>query len=455
MKPRYSLRNRLAGFAILVVASTMLATWIGLTIIFERSVERREGQELDSYLDQIIGGIRFGPNGEITLERDLSDPRFDQVQGGLYYQVGTLDGTIVLKSRSLWDTALELPDDDHEPGTVHVYQHEGPNTTNLLLHESRIEFVNKGATQSLLITVAIDTTELEALKSGFSRDLVLALVSLAVVLLFGFAFQIVAGLRPLDRLRQGISDVKSGRDKRLLTDAPTEVVPLIDEVNSLLDLQEESMIRAQDRAADLAHGLKTPLTALATDIEKLRKIGADDIADDIQELSSRMRRHLERELALARDRHGRASARTSAQTELSAIARALEKTPKGETITYVNNVPKWVELAVDQGDFLEVAGNLLENATKFAKSKITIDSGIKDGWATIVVSDDGPGVDAERIAHISKRGVRLDTSGSGLGLAIVKDIVDAYQGQLLLKNKPDGGLAATVILPMSKVLDLA
>lgn len=454
MNPRYSLRNRLAGFAILVVASTMLATWIGLTIIFERSVERREGQELDSYLDQIIGGLRFGPNGEVTLERELSDPRFDQVLGGLYYQVSTLDGTIVLKSRSLWDTTLDLPDDVHEPGAVHVYQHAGPNDTDLLLHESRIEFLNKGETQSLLITVAIDTTELEALKSGFSRDLVLALVSLAVVLLFGFAFQIGAGLRPLDRLRQGISDVKSGREKRLSTDAPTEVIPLIDEVNSLLDLQEESMIRAQDRAADLAHGLKTPLTALGTDIEKLRKIGADTIADDIQELSSRMRRHLDRELALARDRHGRASARTSAQTALSSIVRALEKTPKGEKRIYANNVPNWVQLAVDQGDFLEVAGNLLENATKFAASKIAIDCGVKDGWATIVVSDDGPGVDAKRLTHISKRGVRLDTSGSGLGLAIVKDIVDAYQGQLFLENKPDGGLSATVILPVSKKIDL-
>ena len=209
------------------------------------------------------------------------------------------------------------------------------------------------------------------------------------------------------------------------------------------------MVRARDRAADLAHGLKTPLTALATDIARLRAIGADDIADDIDELSSRMRRHLDRELARARDRHGRAHARTAAKTAIDSIIRTLAKTPKGEKLQFQNMVPEWVELAVDQGDFLEVAGNLLENACKFANETISVECGVRDGWASIIVSDDGPGVSASLISYIAQRGVRLDTveSGSGLGLAIVKDIVDAYGGQLRLENRTGGGLTAAVAFP--------
>lgn len=446
-----SIRLRLAAFAILVVASTMVITWIGLSLLFERHVERREGQALDAQLQQIIGGLRFEQDGTVKLSRNLADPRFGKVFGGLYFQVATLSGNVILKSRSLWDAELDLPDDALVPGEIHVHTRPGPNSSTLLLHESRIEIPARGSYLPVLVTVGIDKAEIMALKAGFARDLVPALAALALVLLAGFAIQISIGIRPLDRLRHGITDVKSGKTKRLATDAPNEVTPLINEVNSLLDQQDESMIRARDRAADLAHGLKTPLTALGTDIAKLRKRGVDDIADDIQELSLRMRRHLDRELALARDRHGRPNARVAVQPAIASIIRTLEKTPKGENQHFHNNIPEGVELAVEQGDFLEIAGNLLENASRFATSQITVDCDVVDDRAVITVSDDGPGVEDAKIAQIAKRGVRLDTSGagSGLGLAIVNDIIDAYEGELTLENRLGGGLSAVMVLPIA------
>jgi len=451
MMQRYSLRLRLVGFAILIVVGAMVATWAGLTLLFERNIERLEGQRLDTHLERIIGGLRIQPDESVVLSRELSDPRFGAVFGGLYFQVATLEGEVILKSRSLWDTEIGLPDDVHAPGDIIAYERSGPNNTTLLIHESRINFVGRGKSLPLIVTVGIDKAELIALRAGFSRDLVLALAALAVVLLLGFAFQISVGLRPLDRLRKGISDVRSGQTKRLPTNAPSEVRPLIEEVNTLLDLQDENMVRARDRAADMAHGLKTPLTALGTDIARLRKIGADDIADDIEEISARMRRHLDRELALARDRHGRDNASTAGRSAIDSIIRALEKTPQGERLNYHNNVQEWVNLAVDQGDFLEIAGNLLENAVKFASSSISVDCEVRDGWASINISDDGQGVAATKISHIAKRGVRLDTSeaGSGLGLAIVKDLVEVYRGLLVLNNRPEGGLSVILTLPVA------
>ena len=441
-----SIRLRLVAVATVIVIGMMIVTGFGLTMLLERNVERREGQELDAHLQQIIGGLRFQTDGTVKLSRDLTDPRFGQVFGGLYFQVARLDGDIILKSRSLWDTVLSLPEDTVDPGEVHIHSRPGPNNTTLLIHESRVAFVDRGQEMPLLVSVGIDKSEIIALKSGFTRDLIPTLSLLAVALLMGFAFQIGVGMRPLDRIRKGVANVKSGEAQRLPTDAPSEVAPLIQEVNSLLDQQDDSMARARDRAADLAHGLKTPLTALGTDIERLRKIGAEDIADDIQELSVRMRRHLDRELALARDRHGRKNARTTVKPALESIIRTLAKTPKGEVLKFQSTVPEWVELAVEQGDFLEVVGNLLENATKFAKDTISIECGVRDGWASIIINDDGPGVTDSKIAHIATRGVRLDMAGTGagLGLAIVKDIVEANGGHLHLENRTGRGLSVTV-----------
>lgn len=446
-----SIRLRLIAVATVIVIGMMIVTGFGLTMLLERNIERREGQELDAHLQQIIGGLRFQPDGTVKLSRDLTDPRFGQVFGGLYYQVANLDGDVILKSRSLWDTVLSLPEDTVDPGEVHVHSRPGPNNTTLLIHESRIVILEKGEETPLLVSVGIDKTEIMALKAGFTRDLIPTLSILAVALLVGFAFQIGVGIRPLDRLRKGVASVKSGEARRLPTNAPSEVAPLIQEVNSLLDQQDDSMARARDRAADLAHGLKTPLTALGTDIARLRKIGADDIANDIQDLSTRMRRHLDRELALARDRHGRKNTRTAAKPALDLVIRTLVKTPKGENLNFQSTVPDWVELAVEQGDFLEVVGNLLENACKFASSTISIECGVRDGWASIMISDDGPGVADSKIAHITTRGVRLDTAGtgSGLGLAIVKDIVDAYGGQLRLENRNGSGLTVTIAFPVA------
>ena len=150
------------------------------------------------------------------------------------------------------------------------------------------------------ISVAVDRKEISQLGSGFARDLVPALGILGAVLLLGFAFQVAAGLRPLGTVQDALGAVRSGRARRLQINGPQEVEPLVNEVNALLEAQENEMIRARDRAADLAHGLKTPLTALSTSIQRLRAKGEIELADEIDGQAERIRRHIERELARAR-----------------------------------------------------------------------------------------------------------------------------------------------------------
>lgn len=437
-----SLRLRLTLYAALIVVGAIALTGIGLTFQFQRHIERRVGQELNAQLTQIIGDLRFDDTGTPSLARPLSDPRFGRVFGGLYYQVLSMTGETLIKSRSLWDTQLALPDDVLSPGELHVHKHPGPNGSTLLVHERVVTFPERATDKQLRISVGIDTGEIMTLREGFSNDLFVPLGLLAAVLLGGFAVQIGAGLRPMDELRQNVADIRTGKAKRLSGPVPSEVEPLVEEVNGLLDLQEQSMIRARDRAADMAHGLKTPLTALATDIGRLRERGEVEIANDIQELGNRMKRHLDHELARARHRHSGDAVQTDAHNALTAIIRTLTRTPAGEKISFQNNVPAKSLLSIDLDDFNDVAGNLLENACRYGESNVSVDLELIDGKARLRISDDGPGLSDDQIMQVALRGVRLDSSGqgAGLGLSIVRDILDAYGGQLYVEQNTPKGL---------------
>jgi signal transduction histidine kinase len=232
---------------------------------------------------------------------------------------------------------------------------------------------------------------------------------------------------------------------------PKEIAPLVEEVNALLDAQDLAISRARDRAANLAHGLKTPLSALNSDIERLRAKGETDIADDISELAHRMRRHMERELARARLRHGRSQERILLKPIVDGIFRALKRTPSGEDLDLRNNVGATLAVPVDADDLNELVGNLAENAVRFARSQVLVDTEIASEAVVIRISDDGPGLDQAGMISATTPGQRLDQSetGAGLGLAISSDIVDSFGGQLDFGSSPSGGLEVRISIPLT------
>lgn len=449
MRMARSLRFRLLAFAVAVVVVAMVAAGLGLTALFARHLERRVGQELDTHLQQLVGAIRFDAQGRMSLEREPSDPRFMRVLGGLYWQVEDGAGGQRLSSRSLWNEALALPPGPVEAGAIRIHRIPGPDGAALLVHERAVIVAVQGADRLIRVSAAIDRGEIDLLRRGFARDLAPALGVLGVVLLVGFGVQIGAGLRPLDTVREALGRVRAGTASRLEADGPTEIAPLVAEVNSLLEAQEREIARARDRAADLAHGLKTPLTALASDVERLREKGETELADDIDDLAQRMSRHMDRELARARIRHGRAGARPLVARVAADIVRTLERTPDGQRVRFENAAPADMAVAVDPQDLAEMLGNLIENAARHAGSLVRVAAARQGGRDRIVVEDDGPGLKDPDRATAVLRGVRLDVSGAGagLGLAIVQDIVAAYGGALKLEGSALGGLAAEIELP--------
>ncbi|MCC7045126.1 MAG: HAMP domain-containing histidine kinase [Alphaproteobacteria bacterium] len=442
-----SLRLRLWLGAIVAILAALAVAGFGLTLLFERHVLRNVADDLDVHLRQLAAGIDIDAAGRLAIVRAPADPRFADPLSGLYWQAGD-DGDRLLRSRSLWDFALELPPDFPEAATLHRHELPGPGGTRLLVAERRVEMTAGGERRAIRLAVGSDLARVAAARRAFAGDLAVALGSLAAVLGLAAWVQIQLGLRPLAAIRAAIAAIRDGGPARLDTSVPIEVRPLVDEVNALLDSQERDMARARDRAADLAHGLKTPLAALAADARRLRAKGDSDIAGDIDGLAETMRRHVDRELVLARIGAAarlRAAKSTLVRPLVAGLIATLARTPIGERIAFDAQVAADRAVPFDRSDLAEVLGNLMENAARHARGRVRIRAA--DGARpTLTVEDDGPGVSVADRPRILERGRRLDGRGgdAGLGLAIVQDVLDAYGWRLELGDSPLGGLAATI-----------
>ncbi len=437
-----SLKARLFVIQMLSMTLAMVVTGYGLIFLFERHAERRLSVELDTYITQIAAGVSFGPTGTPHTASKLADPRFEKIFSGLYWQINDETSGKSALSRSLWDTKLKLPDDKLGLGNVHVHRLKGPRNATILAHERRLQFSSASGNQSVRIVVGIDTAELQAMSAQFSNEVIVALIMLGTFLLIAGAIQVTIGLNPLKLVQKSIAEIRNGTSSRIETSVPLEISPLVDEVNDLLTTQEKTLQKAKNRASDLAHGFKTPLTALKTDVTRLRKKGQNKIADDIEATSLIMRRQIERELNKARIRDIRAITPVHIAPSVDQIVKTLMRTPDSENKTFEISCERQLTVQMDKDDLNEVLGNLLENAVKHARSKISVRVCQKASHTKFMIEDDGKGISDQLRKAAQQRGVRLDETiaGSGLGLAIVGDVLDAYGETLYLHKSPSGGL---------------
>jgi signal transduction histidine kinase len=441
---RTSLRLRLIAGGAAAILIALSVAGIGLTILFERHVSRTIADDLEVHLKQLLDGIEVDADGKLAVVRPPADPRFADPLSGLYWQIGD-DRDQLLRSRSLWDTTLLAPIDRLAPGDVHHHELTGPAGARLMIVERQVILTIGGHPVPIRAVVAVDLARVTAAGMAFAKDLIAALGILGLVLALATSVQVLLGLRPLDALRHGIADIRSGRSRRLPSDVPSEVLALVEEVNALLEAQDREIERSRGRAADLAHGLKTPLAALASDAGRLRQRGETALARDIESVGNAMSRHVDRELARARlrsePRHG-----DNVVVELAplvgSLVTILSRTPAGQQIGFQIDVADGVWLPFDRTDLAEVLGNLLDNATRHAKSRVRIVAA-GDG-RSVAVEDDGGGIEAAARNKVLARGIRLDQrgEGAGLGLSIVQDVLEAYGWSLRLTGSKLGGLKA-------------
>ncbi len=445
-----SLRLRLlaAGAGSIVIALAIAG--VGLLLLFERHVERRMTVELEADLRQLVSGLERAPDGSLQVARPPAEPRFQEPLSGLYWQIATEPNGPILRSRSLWDDALNLPRDDLADAEIHQHAVAGPGGSSLLAVERLVAPTAALGGGRFRAAVAIDRSEIHAAGRAFAADLVPFLAVLATFLVAAAGAQVAVGLRPLEGVRRRLAEVRTGRQARLGGSFPDEVRPLAAEVDHLLDAQEAAVERARARAGDLAHGLKTSLTILASDAEELRAQGQTAIADEIATVTDGMRRHVERELVRARAGiRARVGAPQPVLPVLEQVVAVLRRTPRGHPLAWEINVAPELATPVDPQDLAEIIGNLGENAAKWAGSRVRIEGRCEGEAVMLSVEDDGPGVPADQIGMVLARGGRLDEAqpGSGLGLAIVRELAEAYGGSLSLRRSSLGGLSAELRLP--------
>ena len=262
--------------------------------------------------------------------------------------------------------------------------------------------------------------------------------------------QVRRGLASFHELRTNLTGVREGRDARLGGEYPTEVQPLVNELNALLSDREERVTRALTKAGDLAHGLKTPLTLLNQQAERARADGQASLAGAITQQVERMRRQIEYHLAHARASAsgGNPTARCHVLTSADALARTMMTIHADRHLSIGVDVSHEHFVRSQREDYEEMIGNLVDNACKWARSRVEVRSSVVGGSIVTTVDDDGPGLDPSLRESVLKRGVRADEAapGSGLGLAIVADLVELYGGSIALASSPLGGLRATLVL---------
>jgi signal transduction histidine kinase len=459
MTADHSLRLRLIVGGVLAILIALTVSGVGLVVLFERHATRTIGDDLSVYLNQLVAGIDVDAQGGLAVTREPTDPRFAEPLSGLYWQVADGRGQ-TLRSRSLWDTALKLEPDSLAPGAIHQHVIAGPSDSRVLVAERIVSLTQVNGRVPVRVAVAADLGRVSRAAAGFAKDLSLALGLLAIVLALATAIQVGMGLQPLKSLRERVADVRAGRIRHLPPAAPAEVQPLVEEVNALLDAQEQEIERSRGRAADLAHGLKTPLAALIGDARRLRAAGQSDVARDIESVSQAMSRIVDRELARARSR-GAVRHKVGLSTELAPLVHSLlatlSRTPACARVSFDPQIPTGLRVPIDRTDLAEILGNVLDNAARHAASRVHIIASQEPSGASIVIEDDGLGIPLGAEATAMQRGVRLDErlEGSGLGLAIVRDILDTYDWRLVLGKSDTLGGLRVMLAPNSQISPLA
>jgi signal transduction histidine kinase len=454
---RDSLRVRLlAGTLVWIVVALVAAGW-GLGSLFRDHVAAQFHAELKTHLDQLAASLVLNAGGDPALSRPLSDPRLTKPYSGLYWQIDRIAATPaaaaasgLLRSRSLWDGRIEVPRDALADGEIHTHRVPGPRGSTLRAVE-RMVLPEGQPGRPLRLVVAADERWMIEPVERFDGVLWLSLAILGAGLLIAALVQIAVGLAPLGRMRRELAAVRSGSARRLAGPFPLEVKPLAEELNAVLARNAEIVERARTRAGNLAHALKTPLSVLvnaATESQDAReKELARLVIDQVEAAKKQVDYHLARARASALRVPG---VRTPVAAVAEGVARLMRSVHAERALEIV--VEPMAHACIFRGeeqDLQEMLGNLLDNACKWAKQRVTLSASAAGDRLAIVVDDDGPGLAAEQRHRVLRRGARADEQapGYGLGLAIVDDLARLYGGHIALAESPRGGLRVTLRLP--------
>jgi len=434
-----TLRLLLAALLMVLLALPM-AGWL-LTHHYRTSANHAFDERLETTLNVIIAGVTFDPVAQqVSYDRSLGDPRFEQVYSGWYWQITDHDH-LSATSRSLWDQRLPVIDNKN----LAARTLGGPRGQQLRVVERDIYLAPLET--PLHVSVAARDDALREDIQQFQQALWLGLVGLGALLLGVLALQVRWGLAPLRRMNANLRDVEQGRAEQLDTHLPGELAILAESMNAVLIRDQRLIERSRHTAGNLAHALKTPLSVMRLLVKQLPSESRAHWEVELSRIDNAVRHHLARASAVG---EGARFAPIAVQDTLAALITGLTRLAQRRHIQLQQHIDSSVRVHMDGQDLQEIVGNLLDNALRWATSEVSIRLQTDGQRLSLRVSDDGPGMSAQECQAAVQRGKRLDEqrSGSGLGLAIVTDLVALYQGQMHLQRAQAGGLEVVIELPV-------
>ncbi|PWB90629.1 ATP-binding protein [Methylocystis sp. MitZ-2018] len=431
---------------VLIVASILL------TAYYRSEAEEVFERRLDVYLRAIVADVSESGQEGRTGPGQLGDPQFELPGSGWYWQITRLDDKShdIKASRSLFANTLPKLSELGVAAEVGGFRRgygPGPDGRRLRIVERVIDVGDLGI---YLVQVAGSGEEMEEQIARFRFALIVAFAALAIALAIGAAFQVRFGLRPLRQLQRELASIRGGERERIIDAYPSEVAPLAEELNLLISANRDILERARTQVGNLAHALKTPLSVIVNEADAAPGQLAGKVQEQAQIMRDQISFYLDRARAAARG--GALGAATQIAPSIEALLRAFSKIYGDKGVIFSGVADPRLRFLGERQDLEEMIGNLLDNAGKWAKSRVTIDvcvEGASRPTLRVTIDDDGPGLASHLRAAATQRGRRLDETkpGSGLGLSIVVDLAAAYGGSLQLNDSPNGGLHAELRLP--------
>ena len=444
------------GARLVVTLSALLVVGFGLTVValdlaFRDLSERSRAAVLEAHAVALIAAADLDRSGRLVPLERLAEPRFETPGSGLVAAIHARSGAETWRSPSGLGLTVRL-DMDARPGARRTQRVTAPDGTRFVAFALGVAWEGpRGRPQDYVFIVAESLEPYYAQLNRFRGELLAGFAAFTLALLAAVALSLQHLLRPLRRIEGEIAEVEAGRREQLGGDWPRELGGVAANLNALLRVERERLQRYRNMLGNLAHSLKTPLSvmrgALAAEAPDRATLASQ--VDRIQDI---VRHQLDRAAAAGTAVGGAALAVAPLLRELGA---ALGKVYAERRLALTVECPAELEFPLERGDFLELAGNLADNACKWSRGRVRLSARAwpEAGWRRpgleLRVEDDGPGIPAAERAHVLERGVRLDerVAGQGLGLAMVRDLIGAYGGTLELAASELGGLAAVVRLP--------
>jgi signal transduction histidine kinase len=451
-----SLARRLVLLALGWSLATLIVTAVGLGLLFNQAAVRRLDQNLSDVTANLVQGSTVD-EGQVYAP-PFTDERALRSYSGWYWEIAepTADGKLhpLVRSYSLFDAALGAPADlvgqlKARPGHPISYNTRGPLNERLRARAQQNWLPGRKA--PVIFLAAEESGSVLRDVRGFVTASAALFIAMGAGLVLAIFAQVRVGLRPLFRLQAEVAAVRRGKAQRLAETYPSELMPLAEELNALVAHNQEVVERQRTHVGNLAHALKTPISVMITEAGQRPGPLAEVVGRQAEAMQKQVDHHLRRARAAARTQ-GQGE-RTSVAEVLDELSRTLGRIFRDKGISIDWDADEELFFLGERQDLLEIAGNAVENACKWGKSRVRVRATAAGPQRfSLVVEDDGPGLPQDRRDEVLQRGMRLDETapGSGLGLSIVDELARAYGGSLILGDSPLGGLRLEADLPRTE-----